>query len=253
LAPEPNEFVALPNGKYRLVVELDYNPLLPFKGPLRGDLVVTNQAAAPAGSGAEQPPCCATASVIQPIGASFLRAFDLQTGFQELDADGRPVLVRSPLPVAFLAVVVHVDRTTHGINPGIPILPIPGTPVSVGDHFLLGIFDLRAHHPAAGASPKVLSEEGAISPSEPYRLSGIYPNPFNPTTAFQLTLAETQRVRIEVFDLLGRSVAMIQDGVLGAGESHVFSFDAGHLASGRYVLRVTGEQFDTSRAIALVK
>ncbi len=248
LGPEPNEFEINQNGNARLVVELDYNPLLPHTGPLRNDLVITNQTDAPAGSGVEQPLCCATSPTVQSVGASFLRHFDLETGFQKLDADGRPMLVRSPLPVAFLAVVVHVDKQTHGINPGVPILPIPGTPVTAGDHFLLGIFDLRPHFPESSAPQRAAS----LLPDN-YMLSGIYPNPFNPTTAFQLTLAETQRVRIEVFDLLGRSVAMIQDGVLGADEEHVFSFDAGRLASGRYVLRVQGETFVTSRTLALAK
>ncbi|MEZ4699236.1 MAG: T9SS type A sorting domain-containing protein [Rhodothermales bacterium] len=249
LGPEPNEFQLLPNGKARLVVVLDYNPLLPGEGPLRNDLVITNQTDAPAGSGVEQPLCCSPTPAVQSVGASFLRVFDLETGFQKLDADGRPMLVRSPLPVAFLAVVVHVDDQTHGINPGVPILPIPGTPVTAGDHFLLGIFDVRAHYPSA---PETSRAAAGVSP-EGYMLSGIYPNPFNPTTAFQLTLAESQRVHIEVFDLLGRSVAMIQDGVLGANEEHVFSFDAGRLASGRYVLRVMGETFETSRTLTLAK
>ncbi|MDZ4699043.1 MAG: T9SS type A sorting domain-containing protein [Rhodothermales bacterium] len=248
LGPEPNEFEINANGKAQLTVELDYNPLLPHTGPLRNDLVITNQTDAPAGSGVEQPLCCATSPTVQSVGASFLRHFDLETGFQQLVADGRPMLVRSPLPVAFLAVVVHVDKQTHGINPGVPILPIPGTPVTAGDHFLLGIFDLRPHFPESSAPQRVASRL-----PDAYILSGIYPNPFNPTTAFQLTLAESQRVRIEVFDLLGRSVAMIQDGVLGANEEHVFSFDAGRLASGRYVLRVLGETFETSRTLALAK
>jgi hypothetical protein len=45
-----------------------------------------------------------------------------------------------------IALVVHIDGTTHGISTGIPIPPIPGTSASVGDHYTLGLFDLRAFH-----------------------------------------------------------------------------------------------------------
>ncbi len=146
LGPEPNQFLNLPGGRARLSLTLDYNPLRGGQGPLRNGLSVPNQGAAPAGSGAEQRACCPDGSAPQPVGASFLRRYDPVTGFPLLAADGRPELLRSPVPVAFLALVVHVDRTTHGISPGIPILPRPGAPVTGGDHFLLGLFDLRPLH-----------------------------------------------------------------------------------------------------------
>lgn len=145
LSREPNQLQNLPEGRAFLLATLDWNPLEPGEGPLRNGLRETDQADAPPGSGAEQPPCCPDlpAPVFQGVGASFLRVFDPATGFQRIGPDGRPELVRSPLSVAFIAVVVHIDETTHGISPGIPILPIPGMPATAGDHFLLGLFDLR--------------------------------------------------------------------------------------------------------------
>ena len=140
LAPEPNQLRVHPDGRGRLKVTLDYNPLTAGEGPLRSDLVVTEQTMAAEGSGAEQGTCCE--GLVQPIGTSFLRVFDPLTGFQELDDNGRPVLLRSPVPVAFMLIVIHLDNTTHGINPGQPIFPFPGVPAAVGDHLVLGIFDL---------------------------------------------------------------------------------------------------------------
>ena len=255
MAPEPNEFAIRPNGKAKLRVALDYNPLLPHTGPLRNGMANTQQSLAPAGSDSEQPLCCPNgfpAPDFQPVGSSLLRAFDLSTGFQQLDANGRPILIRSPRAVDFIAIVVHTDKTTHGINPGIPILPIPGLSADTGDHFLLGIFDLRSLHPANGnqASQATSAETGL---ENGFRLSGVYPNPFNPATVFQLELAESQQVRIEVFDMLGRSVAVIHDGALSASQAHLFSFDASDLASGRYILNASGERFTASENIVLVK
>ena len=257
MGPEPNSFKLNGSGKAKLKVTLDYNPLLAGQGPLRNAMAETNQILAPAGSDAEQPLCCPDgfpAPVPQAVGSSLLRAFDLSTGFQQLDEDGIPVLIRSPLPVAFLAIVVHVDKTTHGINPGVPILPIPGLSVTTGDHFLLGIFDLRSLY-GSGSAASSGSHNGQIPQlgDEEAILSGVYPNPFNPTTTFLLTLKEQQNVTIEVFDMLGRSVAKVHEGLLDANQQHLFTVDADDLASGRYIIQATGEKFKASHNITLLK
>ena len=252
LGPEPNQFEVTPEGQGRLRVTLDFNPLLPLEGPLRNDLVITNQVDAPAGSGAEQPLCCPNGfpePMVQSVGASLLRSFDLSTGFQNLDANGRPVLIRSPLPVAFIAIVAHVDKTTHGINPGVPILPIPGLSVTTGDHFLVGIFDLRTFHFSPGSN----APQGTAETNGGYSLQGIYPNPFNPSASFQLSVEEDQVVRIEVYDILGRHVSNVFDGELRANQPRLFNFDASHLSSGRYLLQITGQTFNATRNLTLVK
>ncbi len=153
LGTDPNCFLYSNDSQARLKVNLDYNPLKAGQGPLRNGLVDVLQEDAWEGSGAEQGNCCPDGwpdpvldAKPQPIGSSYLRIFDPVTGFPVLTADGWQELLRSPVPVAFIAIVAHTDETTHGINPGIPIFPIPGVSASVGDHFLLGLFDLRDLH-----------------------------------------------------------------------------------------------------------
>ena len=253
LGPEPNQFeLSSDRTTARLRVSLDFNPLLPFEGPLRNDLVITNQVDAPAGSGAEQPLCCPNGvpePMVQSVGSSLLRSFDLSTGFQNLDGNGRPVLIRSPLPVAFIAIVAHVDKTTHGINPGVPILPIPGLSVTTGDHFLVGIFDLRAFH----FSPSANAPELDADTNGGYTLQGIYPNPFNPSTSFQLSVEEDQAVRIEIYDVLGRRVSTLFDGNMEANQAQLFNFNASNLSSGRYLLQISGQTFSASRNLTFLK
>jgi hypothetical protein len=148
LGREPNQFVSY-GGRGRLLVRLDYNPLKPEQGPLRNEASPVTQAAAPVDSNAAQPVCCPNGFPVprlQPIGASFLRVFDPTTGLQYQRPNGRPVLLRSPVPAVVIAIVVHIDATTHGISAGIPIPPIPDISATVGDHYTLGIFDLRALH-----------------------------------------------------------------------------------------------------------
>ena len=64
-----------------------------------------------------------------------------------------------------------------------------------------------------------------------------YPNPFNPSTTIRFTLAEAGAVRLEVFDVLGRRVALLVDASLEAGV-HEAVFEAGALPSGVYLYRM---------------
>ena len=82
---------------------------------------------------------------------------------------------------------------------------------------------------------------------------GAYPNPFNPVTTVTLTLAESGLAQITVHDMLGRQVATIHDGELLAGITHAFTFDASNLASGAYLLRITGIGISDTKRITLLK
>jgi hypothetical protein len=65
-----------------------------------------------------------------------------------------------------------------------------------------------------------------------------YPNPFNPVTKIALTLRETARVRLCVYDIAGRLVRMLKDDTLDAGR-HELTWDGrddagGSVTSGVY-------------------
>ncbi|MCH7637993.1 MAG: T9SS type A sorting domain-containing protein [Bacteroidetes bacterium] len=86
-----------------------------------------------------------------------------------------------------------------------------------------------------------------------HNLSAVYPNPFNPQARFTLEVAEQQNVNIAVFDALGRQVALLHDGTLGAGTIHEFRIDGANLPSGVYVVRAIGEHFTDVRQVTLIK
>ena len=146
---EPNQFKTF-RDRGRLLVHLDFNPLKGGQGPLRNEISPVTQTGAAFDSGATQPLCCPVGFPVprpQPIGASYLRTYDLASGLQMRDPEnGRPLLLRSPVPVVVIALVVHIDGTTHGISAGIPIPPRPDVSVAAGDHYTLGLFDLRNWH-----------------------------------------------------------------------------------------------------------
>lgn len=86
-----------------------------------------------------------------------------------------------------------------------------------------------------------------------YVLTQAYPNPFNPTTSFSLTVHQRQRVVVEVYNILGRPVAELFRGVMQNGETRTFTFEAGDLPTGIYFYRVTGERFQVARQITLIR
>jgi hypothetical protein len=81
---------------------------------------------------------------------------------------------------------------------------------------------------------------------------GNRPNPFNPSTSIDVTLALPAYVTLEVLDVFGRSVTVLHDGEMQGG-SRSFRFDAAYLPSGTYlaVLRVAGTPVAYHRMLLL--
>lgn len=79
-----------------------------------------------------------------------------------------------------------------------------------------------------------------------------HPNPFNPSTRIIFTLPRRQNVRLEVFDVLGRSVALLVDGQRNSGR-HELDFDAGGLASGVYVYLLSTQDGVRVRRMTLIR
>lgn len=84
-----------------------------------------------------------------------------------------------------------------------------------------------------------------------FALEPNYPNPFNPTTQIRFTLDAGGQTTLKVYDILGREVAVLVDGVLPAGR-HQILFDASRLTSGVYVYRLqSGDRVRTGKTTLL--
>ncbi len=68
-----------------------------------------------------------------------------------------------------------------------------------------------------------------------FELLQNYPNPFNPTTTLSYAVPRLEPARLEVFDILGRRVVILTDGIFRPGK-HSITWDASHMASGVYVV-----------------
>lgn len=70
-----------------------------------------------------------------------------------------------------------------------------------------------------------------------YAISNNFPNPFNPKTRIGITLPNSGEVKIEVFNLLGESVAEAIENIMDAGTSFV-DIELNGLPNGIYLLRI---------------
>jgi hypothetical protein len=81
------------------------------------------------------------------------------------------------------------------------------------------------------------------------RLFGNYPNPFNPTTNIRYQIPDIRYLKLAVYDLLGREVGILANGMGEAG-NHTVVFNASGLASGVYYCRLqTDAHFETQKMI----
>lgn len=89
-----------------------------------------------------------------------------------------------------------------------------------------------------GYAAGVASAE-SIYPNLPkdFFLAQNYPNPFNPSTTIRYSLAESGNVKLTIYDMLGKQVAVLADGFQPAGEYQA-KWNAGHLPSGNYFCRL---------------
>jgi hypothetical protein len=86
-----------------------------------------------------------------------------------------------------------------------------------------------------------------------FHLAQNYPNPFNPTTELMFTLATTGPMRLAVYDLLGREVSVVAEGLAEAGRLYRITFDASRLPSGVYVARLSSGGQSSIRRMLLCR
>ncbi len=79
-----------------------------------------------------------------------------------------------------------------------------------------------------------------------------YPNPFNPTTTFRFAVPGPGKVKIVIYDMLGRVVDVAFEGHVTAG-MHAIQYDASQLASGIYIYRLISPFGEISRRMLLLK
>jgi hypothetical protein len=99
---------------------------------------------------------------------------------------------------------------------------------------------------------------GAVAVEEPeplpsaYSLLPPYPNPFNAQVTIEYALPNEAAVSLSVFDIQGRKVATLIEGMKPAGY-HRLTWDAKSMPSGLYFMRLTAGEFVETRKMTLLK
>jgi hypothetical protein len=89
-------------------------------------------------------------------------------------------------------------------------------------------------------------------PPTRFSLHQNYPNPFNPVTAIRYEVPVTGRVSLKIYDILGREVTTLVDGVKTAGR-YTVEWNAANLPSGVYLYRMQAGSFTATRKVVLIK
>jgi hypothetical protein len=87
-----------------------------------------------------------------------------------------------------------------------------------------------------------------------YTLHQNYPNPFNPVTKIRFSIKETNPVKIKLYDIVGREVAVIMNEVKDAGEYEI-ELDAGKLgiSSGVYFYQMKAGDYTSIKKMVYLK
>ncbi|MEX0780558.1 MAG: T9SS type A sorting domain-containing protein [Balneolales bacterium] len=85
-----------------------------------------------------------------------------------------------------------------------------------------------------------------------HELGNAYPNPFNPATVVPYEMESANHVTIKVYDVTGRVISTLYDGMQAAG-THQVSLDGAQLASGKYIIRMESTGFTQTKGVTLVK
>lgn len=99
------------------------------------------------------------------------------------------------------------------------------------------------------ASSLISGVESGQTLPEQVTLFSVYPNPLQDVGQLEVSVATSGQVRIEIVDLLGRTVDTAFDGVLQAGEIHRQSLTVGDIAPGVYLLRISGNGFSATHRV----
>ncbi len=89
------------------------------------------------------------------------------------------------------------------------------------------------------------------------QLEPAFPNPFNPSVTIPFSLASSQRLSIEIFDILGRRVTTLTEGLIPAGHHQVQwqgkSSSGQMVSAGTYFVRMRYNGGESVRKVLLLK
>lgn len=122
-------------------------------------------------------------------------------------------------------------------------VPITGNP--------LGVINPVVVRMITGIKGQATDRETEETPKG-FGLNQNYPNPFNPMTQIPYHLAQTEHVTLTVYDVLGRPLETLVDGLQPPGAHHAL-FEASDAPSGIYLYRLQAGAYEETRRMVLYR
>ena len=85
-----------------------------------------------------------------------------------------------------------------------------------------------------------------------FNISNAYPNPFNPSTQFDLNILESGFVSVKIFDLNGNLIDVLANDFYASG-SYKMDWNANNVSSGIYIINAQINDESISQRITLMK
>jgi hypothetical protein len=181
-------------------------------------------------------------NMMSPSGFNAVKGFvwTIEQGLMEAEnwIESQGVVVPSDLTVQSLTSITPDGRVVGGYG-------ILGDPY--GDGVIVSFLLTRG-----SSTPAPVARTSRI------RLEQANPNPFNPSTSLPLFLDQSESIQLKIYDIAGRHVRTLHDGILPAGRTRLVwdgRDDAGRVApSGVYFARAAGRWgMSESRRMTLIK
>ena len=134
------------------------------------------------------------------------------------------------------------EYNTEGTTTNLIIVAPEGNAIfsAVGDFEILETLAANSNDYVDVINPEVIS------------LGSAYPNPFNPTTSFELTVGNAGHVTMNVYNLMGQVVETLVNNTMDAGNYNI-AWDASNFSSGMYVVKAETINGLASQKVMLVK
>ncbi len=174
---------------------------------------------------------------------------------------GRALIMRSNLPLSAKATLYR-----EGIRQQVPSSAPPGNYIYIGNvgYYPDSViaFDTFPFTKLAGESTGgedmgwtitgwFDDDEFSVLNSQ-FLILNFSPNPFNASTALSFELQAASNVRLAIYDIAGREIAVLVDGFKPAG-THQVVLDASAISSGVYFARLTAGGTSQTVKMLLVK
>ncbi len=171
-------------------------------------------------------------------------------------------------PASFNFYTIFMDDTTDDFTPGtdqgylrlVKLFPGDVDNDGVGD-LVVSSASLALDKPTlimleySGAT--AIDDQNASLVPQSTRLNQNYPNPFNPETQISYSLSHTANVQLEIFDMLGRKIYTLQNGLQQAGNYHFqwtgIDQSGNPVSSGTYIYRLSIDGKTLSKKMTLTR